>query len=115
MILTKRLPFSKEEIGKLKEQFGSYIKTVIDTEKGVCSAGANRHFESERILLEQGSKQSDLWGGGVDLETREIDFNSFINIRPKDGNTSNEIQDAKIRKQYKKLSEIFFKEINEWN
>ena len=46
MIITKDTPFFKEEIEKLKEEFDSYIKTVIDIEKKVCSAGANRHFES---------------------------------------------------------------------
>ncbi len=111
MIATKDSPFSKEEIGKAKEVFGSYIKTVIDLENKVCSAGADRHFESEKILLDQGSDQKNLWGGGIDLETKEIDFNSFINIRPKQNNTSNEIQDAKIREEYKKLTEFFFKEI----
>lgn len=60
MIITKNLPFTQEEIEKLKEIFDVYIKTVIDVEKKICSAGASRHFESEKILLDQGSKQSDL-------------------------------------------------------
>lgn len=111
MIITKDSPFTKEEVEKAKEVFGGYIKTVIDIEKKVCSAGANRHFESEKVLLDQGSSQNNIWGGGVDLETREIDFNSFINIRPNDSNTSNEIQDAKIREEYRKLTKFFFKEV----
>ena len=111
MIITKSTPFSKNEIKKLRELFDSYIKTVIDVKRKVCSAGCDRHFESEEILLNEGSTQSDIWGGGVDLETRVIDFNSFINIRPNDRNTSNEIQDAKIRKTYEELTKYFFKEI----
>ena len=110
MIITKSIPFTKEEIEVLKKQFDTYIKTVIDVEKKICSAGCDRHFESEEALLGQGSNQSDIWGGGVDLEAKITDFNSFINIRPKDNNTSNEIQDAKIRDKYKKLTEFFFKE-----
>lgn len=109
MIITKKEPFTKDEIENLKEEFDTYIKTVIDLVKGVCSAGANRHFESEEILLEEGSKQSDVWGGGVDLETKVVDFNSFINIRPNDNNTSNEIQDAKKRETFEKLTKHFFK------
>lgn len=111
MIITKSEPFTKAEIEQVKEQFEVYIKTVIDIEKKVCSAGADRHFESEKILLEQGSKQSNLWGGGIDLETKIIDFNSFINIRPRQKNESNEIQDPKIRKQYEELTKYFFQEI----
>lgn len=111
MIITKDKPFSREEIGKLKEQFDVYIKTVIDIKRKVCSAGANRHFESEKILLENGSKQQDLWGGGIDIETKIVDYNSFINIRPTDKNTSNEILDPYTRKQFEDLTKYFFKMI----
>ena len=111
MIITKNSPFSKDEIEKLKEQFDIYIKTVIDIEKKICSAGCDRHSDSEKILLEEGSSQSDIWGGGVDLETKIIDFNSFINIRPSDKNMSNEIQDSKIRKKFEELTKYFFKEV----
>lgn len=113
MIITKRKPFTKEEIKKLQEQFDTYIKTVIDVKKKICSAGADRHFESEKILLDQGSIQSDLWGGGIDLETKVVDCNAFINIRPTDNNQSNEILDANLRKQFEELSKYFFKIIYE--
>lgn len=110
MIITKSEPFTKEEIERVAECFEVYIKTVIDVEKKICSAGADRHFESENILLEQGSAQSHLWGGGIDMETKTVDFNSFINIRPAQ-NKSNEIQDAAIRERYETLTKYFFKEI----
>jgi len=113
MVMTKNSPFTKEEIEHLKEQFDVYIKTVIDIEKKICSAGCDRHFESEKILIDDGSLQSDVWGGGLDVETKMIDFNSFINIRPNDRNTSNEIQDPQIRKVYENLTKFFFGEIYE--
>lgn len=113
MIITKTEPYSKEEVGKLREEFDTYIKTVIDIQKKICSAGCDRHFESEQILLEQGSKQSDLWGGGIDLQTKVIDYNSFINIRPNDNNMSNEIQDAGKRETYERITKYFFKIIYE--
>lgn len=46
----------------------------------------------------------------IDLETKVIDFNSFINIRPNDNNTSNEIQDPEIRKIVEELTKYFFKD-----
>ncbi|OGH06147.1 MAG: hypothetical protein A2W22_03420 [Candidatus Levybacteria bacterium RBG_16_35_11] len=91
--------------------FDIYIKTVIDVEKKICSAGCDRHFDCEKILLDQGSNQSDLWGGGIDLETKMIDCNSFINVRPLDKNTSNEIQDQVLRKRFEDLTKYFFKDI----
>lgn len=111
MTITKSTPFTKEEIEKLKEQFDVYIKTVIDIERKICSAGCNRHFESEKVLLEQGSKQADLWGGGLDLETKIIDCNSFINIRSSQNNTSNEIQEPAVRKAFEDLTKFFFREV----
>lgn len=108
MIITKDKPFTKDEIKKLQEEFDIYIKTVLDIKKKICSAGCNRHFESEKILLDQGSHQSDLWGGGIDVKAMIIDYNSFINIRPSDNNPSNEIMDQKLRKEFEKLMHYFF-------
>lgn len=61
MIATKIKPFSKQEIIKLREVFDTYIKTVIDINLKICSAGMDRHFEGEKILLDQGSSKSDIW------------------------------------------------------
>lgn len=111
MIITASLPYTQKEIQKLREQFDAYVKTVIDIKQKICSAGANRHFDSEKILLEKGSDQSDVWGGGIDIQTKEIDYNSFINIRLSDKNTSNEILDFKKRKEFESLTKYFFKTI----
>lgn len=111
MIITQTEPFTLDELEKLKEQFDVYIKTVIDIKRKICSAGCDRHFESEEILLQKGSKQEDIWGGGIDLETKIIDCNSFINIRPRQNNTSSEIQNEDIRKTYENISKDFFKNV----
>lgn len=111
MVITKNKSYTKDEIIKLRKQFDIYIKTVIDVNKKICSAGCDRHFDSEKILLEQGSKQEDLWGGGIDLETKMIDCNSMINIRPKQRNMSNEIQDTVLRQEFEKLTKYFFADI----
>ncbi|HLC94505.1 MAG TPA: DUF5674 family protein [Patescibacteria group bacterium] len=112
-IITKSKPYTKEEIEKLKELFDVYIKTVIDVREKVCSAGADRHFDNEQIMLQGGSKQENLWGGGIDLETMSIDCYSMINIRPQQGNRSNEIQDATIRKEFETLMRYFFRQLYE--
>lgn len=113
MIITKTRPFTKDEIVKLRQLFDTYIKTVIDVEKRICSAGCDRHFESEEVLLAKGSRQKDIWGGGIDLESMAIDCNSFINIRPNERNNSSEIQDFVTRQKYEELTKFFFKELYE--
>jgi hypothetical protein len=113
MIITKSSAYTKKEIIKLQEQFDIYIKTVIDIDKKICSAGCDLHADAEKILLQEGSSQKDLWGGGINLETKEIDFNSFINIRPQQNNTSIEIQDSDIKAEFEQLMREFFKKIYE--
>lgn len=109
-ILTSK-PYTSEEIEQLKELFEVYIKTVIDINRRICVAGMDRHFEGEQMMLEKGSLQSDIWGGGIDLETMEIDYNSFINIRPYDNNLKNEIQSESIKQKFKELTEYFFQNL----
>ena len=109
-ILTSK-PYTPAEIERLKEQFEVYIKTVIDVNRKICVAGMDRHFEGEQMLLSEGSSQKDIWGGGIDLETMEIDYNSFINIRPNDNNLKNEIQSEDLKKKYKELTEYFFQNL----
>jgi len=111
MIITKNTPYTKSEINKLSQEFEVYVKTVMDIDKLICCAGMNRHFEGEEILINQGSAQSNVWGGGIDLTTLEIDCNSFINIRPKDGNSKNDILLPTVREKYIELTKYFFKVI----
>jgi hypothetical protein len=113
MIITKGKPFTTGEIKKLSEQFEIYIKTVIDLDKEICSAGCDLHADSEKILLTQGSEQENLWGGGINLETKDIDFNSFINIRPEQQNTSIEIQNQELRNKFEELMKYFFAKLYE--
>ena len=60
------------------------------------------HAGLEDLLLEDGSKQEDLWGANLYPEKRDtefFEFTSFINIRPADGNRGMEINDPLIREQ----------------
>lgn len=111
MIVLTSKPYKQSEIEQLKELFEVYIKTVIDVDRKICVAGMDRHFEGEQMLLKDGSLQKDVWGGGIDLETLEIDFNSFINIRPNDNNLKNEIQSEDLKQKYKELTEYFFQNL----
>lgn len=111
MTLLTSKPYTKAEIERLKEQFEVYIKTVIDVDRKICVAGMDRHFEGEQMLLKAGSSQKNIWGGGIDLETLEIDYNSFINIRPNDNNLKNDIQSEDLKHKYKELTEYFFQNL----
>lgn len=95
IILDKKA--TPEQIEQMKEEYGSYIKVVVDIEQGILAGGGEYHADQEQELIKAGHKQSNLWGGGIDLETGEIDFNSMINIRPNKGNTGREVVSKAIR------------------
>ena len=94
---------TKKELFALGEHFKGYIKIVVDLEKEVLAGGADRHSDEEKALLEEGSKQKDLWGGGFDLETKEIDYNSVINLRPSQDNPSRDILSGELREKFEKI------------
>jgi len=87
----------------MAQDFDGYIKLMVDVEREILAGGGKRHFEGEQKLLQEGSKQENLWGGGSDLETKEIDCDSIINLRPNQGNSSREILSPEIRKKFVKI------------
>ena len=102
MILIIRKKAQKEEVEKMAEDYQGYIKVVVDVERGILAGGGERHFEAEKVLLEDGSKQENLWGGGLDLETKELDYNSIINLRPGQ-NASRDILSEVVRAKFDNL------------
>lgn len=97
LLSQKVTPDQKKQVS---EDFDGYVKVVVDVDRKILTAGGKRHVDGELKLLEDGSKQASLWGGGMDLETGEIDYNSMINLRPGQGNPSREILDEPIRTKF---------------
>ena len=83
-----------------QERFGNMVKGVVDLEKGIMAVGGELHADEEAVLLEQGSKQIDLWGFNINInQPRDswLEFNSMINIRPAQNNLSRDIQSEEIK------------------
>ncbi|EKD57355.1 MAG: hypothetical protein ACD_57C00335G0003 [uncultured bacterium] len=99
MILILLKKATDEEVKKVAQDLDGYIKFVVNIKQEILAAGGKLHSDGEKLLLGQGSRQEDLWGGGLDLETDEIDFDSMINLRPGQGNPSREVLSAEIRKK----------------
>ena len=81
------------------EILSSYIKLAVDIERGILPGGGELHADCEAVLLENGSKQVDIWGGDWYPFTQEVGYESLINIRPRQNNRTMEIQDPMIRQQ----------------
>ncbi|MCX5707756.1 MAG: DUF5674 family protein [Candidatus Omnitrophica bacterium] len=109
MLLIIRAKIDSETQKKIAEDLKGYIKIVVDVRRKVLAAGGEKHVDGERLLLEDGSRQEDLWGAGLDLEKGEMDFDSLINLRPTQ-NKSREILDEKIRKKVEALIQSLLKD-----
>ena len=94
---------SEADLKKAAEDLEGYVKVAVDIEKEILTAGGLRHVEGEELLLQNGSSQENLWGGGLDLETGEIDFDSMINIRPHQDNSSRELLSKELREKMEKI------------
>jgi len=103
VLLVIRKKAAKKEIEEMAKDLDGYIKLVVDIEKKILTGGGERHVDGEQKLLQEGSRQQDLWGGGLDLETNEIDYNSIINLRPAQNNPSRDILSSTIRKSFDKI------------
>lgn len=103
MILILDRKATEEEIEQMVKDLNGYIKVVVDIEKRILAGGGKRHVDGEQLLRQIGSKQENLWGGGIDMETKEIDYNSMINIRPRQNNASRDIMSLKVRGMFDKV------------
>ena len=103
MILIIRKKARPAEIEKMAEDYDGYIKVVVDLERKILAGGGEFHADAEKMLINDGSIQENLWGGGWDVESRQIDYNSMINIRQNQNNPSREILDAGIRKKFDEI------------
>jgi len=87
--------------------YGELVKAVVDVEKKILVVDAPMHADQERFLLEQNSKQENLWG--INLypeffgEDDFIEYDSMINLRPNQGNKTRSVDDDQIRTQIREI------------
>lgn len=101
-------------LSRLKEvaqkRFGDMIKCVADVEKHVIAIGGELHADEEAVLLDQGSRQSDLWGFNIYVDQPRnswIEFDSMINLRPAQGNRSRSVENTEIQNKIKDIVNRF--------
>ncbi len=101
-ILIVSAPVSLDELRRMAaEQFGDFVKAVVDVQGGVMAIGGELHADEEALLLQQGARQADLWGVNLyaDRPAELVEFDSMINVRPSRGNRSRGVEDAAVRRR----------------
>jgi len=106
VVLERRI--DRMDLARLvKMYFEDMVKYVADVTRGVIAVGGELHADAEQLLLEAGSRQTDLWGANYyPGRGRDdcIEFTAVINIRPAQGNRSMEVQDASVRERIRILT-----------
>lgn len=91
--------------------FENMVKAVVDIEREFLAIHAELHSDLEAFLLQDGSKQKDLWGINLypEMQGNEfIEFDSMINMRPSQGNRSRGVENKDIQS---KITEIVTQKI----
>lgn len=101
-------PITVKKLSEIAEnQFGDLVKAVVDIEQEIMAIGGELHADGEALLLQEGSRQENLWGinfypGKTGEEFME--FDSMINIRPSQGNRSRSVENAELRDKIKAVA-----------
>jgi hypothetical protein len=95
---------SISELSAMAEKmYGTLVKVDVDIAQNILIADMGMHADGEAYLMENGSKQKDIWGINLhpsDYRTDDfIEFDSMINIRPSQGNASKDVLDTEIRQK----------------
>lgn len=107
-IVLLRARISREELARLvKVSFEDMVKYVVDVERRVIAIGGELHADAEQLLLENGSRQEDVWGAnyypGAGADGC-IEFTALINIRPSQGNRGMEVADADVKERIRSIT-----------
>ena|SRR3989344_3142638 len=95
---------SIKELRQMAEKmYGSIVKADVDISRKIMVVDMEMHVDGEAYLLENGSKQEDLWGINFKPDRFGTDgfveFDSMINIRPSQNNPSRSVLDEGIKRQ----------------
>jgi len=96
-----RSPIRRSDLAALAASgFGDMVKAVVDVSRRVMAIGGELHSDEEAALLDDGSRQPDLWG--INLYPGEhgenwIEYDSMINVRPAQRNRSRDVEAAGTR------------------
>lgn len=106
VILRDRI--AAEELSRLvKLYFEDMVKYVVDVERRVIAIGGELQADAEQILMEDGSRQQDVWGANYYPgagAAQCIEFTALINIRPAQGNRSMEVSDLGVRERIRSIT-----------
>lgn len=87
------------------------VKAVVDVNREIMAVDAEMHSDQEQELLENGSAQEDLWGINIypSESGYDIEFDSMINIRPRQQNRTRGVEDPAVRQKIETICKRLIK------
>lgn len=82
------------------------VKAVVDVDSGTLAIDADLHSDLEKLLLQNGSSQESLWGFNLYPDADDdnfIEYDSIINIRPRQNNRSRDVESEEIRTKIRRI------------
>ena len=99
-----REPTTSEKIREMAEPFfGLRIKLAVDVAREILAGGGELHFDCEQLLLDDGSQQENIWGADWYPQTKEVGFESIINVRPRQQNMTMEVRNLQLKSRIEKI------------
>ena len=83
-----------------KDFYGDMVKGVVDIERGIIAMGGEYHMDANMVIIENGSKQQNVWGINIKPDERGnefIEFDSLINIKPNQNNRTRGVEDTIVK------------------
>jgi hypothetical protein len=102
-------PASLSQLWDSREiDFVEMMKIVVDIDRQILAIDGDMHADLEQLLRSNGSEQKNLWGANIyplNEKCEQLEFTSFINIRPSQGNRGMEVKDNDIREMIRSIVE----------
>jgi hypothetical protein len=102
MVHLLRSRATEEQLAEMLETLETYVKLAVDVGRALAAGGGALHADCEALLLEDGSRQEDVWGADWVPSSQEVRFEALINIRPQQ-NPSMTILDPSIRERVEEI------------
>jgi hypothetical protein len=99
---------SRQKLIKIaSEGFGDVVKAVVDVKKKIMAVGGELHADEEVLLTEkEGSRREYTWGINIYPKKPEkewIEFDSMINLKPRYGNRSRDVENSEIKEKIRNI------------
>lgn len=98
MIHVIRTRATKQQYAEMLTKLTLYIKVAVDIRQEILAGGGELHSDCEDELTAIGCRSEDIWGADWQPKSREVRFESIINLKPRT-NRSTKILDPAVYNQ----------------